>query len=400
MSEKMDNNYQSQHHFLSDSPWSAQAVMQAISVNTNALLGDWTEQSLSIDESSNRKAGKHSVGVSSQYNGNLGKIENSQTGVYASLSRGNRVGLVNCRLFLPDEWINNPVRCAKVGVPKKSIVKKTKIDLALEMIREIIDQGVEFGWINADGLYGQSYEFCKVIEELGKYFVVDVHKDQLVYLTDPCPYVREATSKIGRKPSRLTTDVKPIEVQEYLQGLKNKDFKEVKLRKGTKGWIMAKVHIAKVWVWNGEEQKARERTVIIRKGLKKKEEIKYALSNIKLGQKTAQQFAFMQGQRFWIERAFEDAKGELGMVDYQVRKYNAWYHHQALVMQAMEYINKKKIENQINIPLLSVRDIRLQIIEVLINNGAKMEKEIEQMFQRHRQRFNDIKRYYPENEYF
>jgi hypothetical protein len=193
--------------------------------------------------------------------------------------------------------------------------------------------------------------------------------------------------------------VESIEVQEYLKALKGKDFKEVKLRKGTKGWIMAKVHIARVWVWDGEEEEARERTLIIRKGVKK-EEIKYALSNIKPEQKTAQQFAFMQGQRFWIERAFEDVKGELGMTDYQVRKYNAWYHHQALVMQAMEYINKTRIENQENIPLLSVRDIRLQIIELLTNNGTKMEKEIDQMFQRHRQRIYDINRYYPENDYF
>ncbi len=235
---------------------------------------------------------------------------------------------------------------------------------------------------------------------MGKDFVVDVHKDQAVYLSGPCPYVPEAQSKKGRKPSRLKSDVESIEVQEYLKELKNKDFKEVKLRKGTKGWIMAKVHAAKVWVWDRKEERARERTLIIRKGVKKKEEIKYALSNIKLEQKTAQQFAFMQGQRFWIERAFEDVKGELGMADYQVRKYNAWYHHQALVMQAMGYINKTRIENQENIPLLSVRDIRLQIIELLTNNGTKMEKEIDQMLQRHLQRINDINRYYPENEYF
>ncbi len=156
MSEKMDRNYQRQHHFLSDSPWSAQDLMQAMSRNTNKLLGNWAEQSYSIDESSYRKAGKHSVGVSHQYNGNLGKVENSQTGVYASLSRGNRVGLINCRLFLPDEWINDEARCKKAGVPRKAIVKKTKIDLALDMIRESIDAGVQFGWVNADGYIGRT----------------------------------------------------------------------------------------------------------------------------------------------------------------------------------------------------------------------------------------------------
>ena len=185
MSEHTNQHYQKQHHFLSHSPWSAQSVMQKISLDTNATLGDYTQQCLSIDESSNAKAGRDSVGVSRQHNGNLGKIDNCQTGVYATLCSGNVVGIINTRLFLPDEWIDSPNRCLKAGVPKEVIIKKTKIDLALDMIRESISVGVQFGWINADGLYGSSYQFCKTIEDLGKDFMVDVHKDQYVYLTEP-----------------------------------------------------------------------------------------------------------------------------------------------------------------------------------------------------------------------
>jgi SRSO17 transposase len=82
MVEQTNEVYQSQHHFLSNSPWSAQEAMKIVAEKTNSRLGYWREQSLAIDESSNRKAGNHSVGVSRQYNGNLGKVENSQTGVY------------------------------------------------------------------------------------------------------------------------------------------------------------------------------------------------------------------------------------------------------------------------------------------------------------------------------
>ena len=100
MSEQVDQHYQSQHHFLSDSPWSAQAAMQKAAEKCNQLLGDWRQQSLGIDESSTRKAGKCSVGVGSPYNGNLGKVENSQTGVFTSLSHGNRVGLINLPIVI------------------------------------------------------------------------------------------------------------------------------------------------------------------------------------------------------------------------------------------------------------------------------------------------------------
>lgn len=73
MTEQNQAGYQSQHHFLSDSPWSAQALMQRISLDTNALLGDRQKQSYSVDESSNGKSGKHSVGVILPIQRQLGK---------------------------------------------------------------------------------------------------------------------------------------------------------------------------------------------------------------------------------------------------------------------------------------------------------------------------------------
>jgi len=235
---------------------------------------------------------------------------------------------------------------------------------------------------------------------MGKKFVLDVHKDQMVYLTKPEITVPPQVGNRGRKPTRLVADQKPVEVQAYIKTLRSTDFQEVKIRKGTKGWLMAKVHVATVWVWDNEESQPRARTLFIRKPMKKNDEVKYSLSNFTTKEKTAQEFAFMQAQRFWIERAFEDGKGELGMSDYQVRKYTAWYHHQALVMLALLYVIKQRIAHQEKIPLLSVRDVRLQIIAMLKKGGVNMEKEIENMIIRHDQRFDDIQRYYPDNDYF
>lgn len=389
MAEQSGQDYQKQHHFLSESPWSAQRLMRRISLDTNELLGNTNEQFLNVDESSERKAGKNSVGVSRQYNGNVGKVDNSQTAVYLSLSSGNKVGLINTRLFLPDEWVNDPKRCKKAGIPKIAIVKKTKIQLALDMIRETVDNGVKFGCVTADGLYGQSYEFGKSLDEMKLEFVVDVHRNQTIYLKDPDPSVNPRSPK-----GKLKTKETPIQVQDYYNSLKDEEFEEVKIRKGTKGWIKGKAHIAHVWVWDEKEQKARPRTLIIRKG----EKVKFSLSNIPANEATPQEFVFKQSQRYWVERAFQDSKGELGLVDYQVRKFNAWYHHQALVMFALQFVNRKKIELQEEIPLLSVRDIRLQLIVLLKEQGAQMENEINQMLVRHKQRIKDIERYYVEDE--
>lgn len=399
MTEQTNTNYQRQHHFISSSPWSAFDAMAITARKCQQRLGDWRGQAYSIDESSVRKSGKDSVGVSSQYNGNLGKIENSQTGVYASLSRGNQVGLINARLFLPDSWVDDAKRCEKAGIPKEARVKKTKIELALEMIREDLSSGIRFGWINADALYGNSFHFCNSIEDMGEDFVVDIHNNQRVFLTKPAIYLPELASKMGRKPTRLKTDDETVEVRKYCEILKRSNFKKVKVRKGTKGWIKALVHTQLVWIWDGKESEARQRTLIVRKGVDK-EEIKFAMSNIDRSGKTIQQFAFMQSQRFWIERAFEDCKGELGMADYQVRKHISWYHHQALFFMAMDYVNEVKSKNQHRSPLLSVRDVRLLIIAYFTEDGVRMEKEVKDLLNRHEQRLKDIIRYYPYNDYF
>ena len=127
MVEKSKALYQSQQHFITDSPWSASQLMMEVAKNVNSDLGDPKLQSLNIDENSNKKSGKHTVGVSRQYNGNEGKIENSQTGVFASLGSGDKVSLVNARLYLPKEWTDDEKRCIKAGVPKKDIKYATQL---------------------------------------------------------------------------------------------------------------------------------------------------------------------------------------------------------------------------------------------------------------------------------
>ena len=117
------------------------------------------------------------------------------------------------------------------------------------MIRESLSVGVKFGWINADGAYGTSHKFCNTIEDLGQKFVVDIHKDQLIYLTEPQPFLPELKTKMSRPNRRFKVNEKPIQVDDYLKSLSDHDFKRVKIRKGTKGWIMGDIHLKEVWVW-------------------------------------------------------------------------------------------------------------------------------------------------------
>lgn len=62
----------------------------------------------------------------------------------------------------------------------------------------------------------------------------------------------------------------------------------------------------------------------------------------------------MQAQRFWIERAFQKAKSECGMADYQARKWKAWHHHMALVAMALSFMLDERIAQLETYPLFGV----------------------------------------------
>ena len=93
-----------------------------------------------------------------------------------------------------------------------------------------------------------------------------------------------------------------------------------------------------------------------------------------------------QGQRYWIERTFEDAKSESGMADYQVRKWRGWHHHMALVMLAMLFMLKERVRNADAAPLLSCADIELLLAYFLPRRDTDHDEVLQQMAERHRRR--------------
>jgi len=99
----------------------------------------------------------------------------------------------------------------------------------------------------------------------------------------------------------------------------------------------------------------------------------------------------MQRQRYWIERAFEDGKSECGMADYQVRKWNAWHHHMALVMMAMLFMLTERMRHKATYPLLSCSDIEELLSHFLPRRDVSEAEVIRQLEDRHRRRQSAIK---------
>ena len=182
-----DSEYRAYQHFLTHSKWDYQGVISKVATDTTELMKTNKMESgkptgFVIDESAHLKKGDKSVGVAKQYAGVVGKVENCQVGVYASLVNDRRATLINERLFLPKKWAEDKARCQVAGVPKADIQFKTKPQLALEMVQQAIDEGITFDWVGGDGLYGHNSELRAGLEELGVFYVLDVHKDEKVYL--------------------------------------------------------------------------------------------------------------------------------------------------------------------------------------------------------------------------
>ncbi|MDZ7597607.1 MAG: transposase [Desulfobacterales bacterium] len=62
---------------------------------------------ITVDPSDFPKKGKESVGVSRQYCGALGKVENCQSGVFVGYTSEKGYGLLNCRLYMPKSWFSD-----------------------------------------------------------------------------------------------------------------------------------------------------------------------------------------------------------------------------------------------------------------------------------------------------
>ena len=208
----------------------------------------------------------------------------------------------------------------------------------------------------------------------------------------------------GRTPSTYQTLAVAQRIDKFDKELEKTAWKKVRIRKTTKGWLNALIYCGQVWVWDGKETKARKRTIVIRKTIDRQGEIvdtKYSLSNGSLEEHTIEDFALFQAQRYWVERNFDDGKNELGMSDYQVRKWKGWHHHHAIVLMAMLFMLKEQIDKELDYPLMSLGDARKMVMVLIAQSiiipKSPVKEEIKRMKNRHFKRKKSTDWYFKNN---
>lgn len=385
------SDYQGLEQFISSSPWEHRGVIDQVARDADALLGDEQRAGLYIDESSFLKKGHASVGVQRQWSGRAGKVENCQIGVYACLGRDQRACLTDFRLFLPEAWAQDSARLDKAKVPAEARIHQTKHEQALAMIEHAREQGLRFGWVGFDCLYGSKRALLDAVEDMGERFVGDVTKTTKVWTQRP--ELETPQGKRGRPARHLQLrDGSPGEYRS-VESLAQEHFESchqrVKYRAGTKGQLWTRIWVSTVWTWEPGLAQPRERLLIIRRDAD--QSFKYSLSNLQAGQQWSH-YAWVQAQRFWIEHAFHEAKSQLGMAQYQVRVWRGWHHHMALVAMAVLFAQKLSTAVHSEVPLLSVRDITELLDYYLPRQRVDEASVLANIKARHRLRASDLDR--------
>jgi len=388
------SDYQGMEQFISSSPWDHRKLMDQVALDASDLLGDEALSGLYIDESSFLKKGHASVGVQRQWSGRAGKIENCQVGVYACLGRDDRVCLTDYRLFLPEAWTQDTKRLDKAKVPQDQREYRSKHEQALDMIAHAQELGLKFGWVGFDSLYGNKRELVNAVEDMGLRFVGDLNKTTKVWTDEPLllePGRKDGGRGRPVKNYRLSKDNRAgyLSVEALRDEYFDSQSKQVCYRQGTKGKLWTRIWVREVWTWEPGTEGARKRLLIVRRD--SDGAYKYSLSNLPSGKSWAH-YAWVQGQRFWIEHAFREAKSQLGMAQYQVRVWKGWHHHMAMVAMALLFSQKLRTTLRESAPLLSVRDITELLDYYLPRKGIDEAHVLKNIKQRHRRRMDDIKR--------
>jgi SRSO17 transposase len=279
---------------------------------------------LIVDETGFLKKGTRSAGVQRQFSGTAGRVENCQLGVFLAYASSRGRALIDAELYLPKSWASDRGRCAQAGIPD-DVGFATKAALAMQMLGRALDAGVPAPWATADEAYGKDHRFRRFLEERKVGYVVAVPKSQSVG-----PGVGYGNT--GSRVDAVTADAH------------EQTWKRLSAGAGAKGprlydWAMATLTPHPDDQVGGSSGFAR--WLLVRRSLTPGEhgelELAYYLC-FGPADTTIDQLVAIADTRWAIEECFQSAKNEVGLDQYQVRRYDAWHRHITLAMLAHAYL--------------------------------------------------------------
>jgi len=333
--------------FIGQGAWDDEPILHQHAALVAESLGE-VDGVLIVDGSEFPKKGRHSVGVARQYCGVRGKVENCQAGVFLAYASDRGHTLVDRRLYVPQEWFaaESRERWERCGIPAETTFR-TKPQLAWEMIETVQGQGLlAFSWVACDDAFGNNPEFLQRLEGAQLRYLADVPVSTLVWLERP---ETEVPSRQGREPAPRRARVvpgapRPIRVDELAAQLPAQAWRTYRVKDGEKGPIEARFAFVRA-VAVRDKLPGPDVWVVFRRSMGKSRELKVFLSNAAADTRRGE-LVKVSGMRWPIETCFEQAKGNLGMAQYQTRSWRGWHHHMTLVILAHHFLVRLKLQHK------------------------------------------------------
>ena len=298
---------------LSTYVWDANLVRDDLRAYVAEHLGD-TDAVVVVDETGFLKNGDKSVGVQRQNSGTAGRIENCQVGVFLSYAGSGGKALVDRELYLPQVWAEDLERRREAGVPEDTAFR-TKGQLARVMLERAVESGGPFGWFTGDEVYGSDHKLRLWLERAEIPHVLAVKTSEKLW----------AWTEKG--PLQVRADRLASQVEEP-------------------GWIRCSAGDGakgpRVYDWialdiRPQREPGKGHWLLVRRSVAKPEELAYYVC-FGPAETALEELVRVAGTRWSIEECFEEAKGQVGLDQYEVRKWDGWYRHITLAMLAHAYL--------------------------------------------------------------
>jgi SRSO17 transposase len=312
-------------HFVGAGRWDDEAVMAELRRHVAEELAD-PDAVLVLDPSAFPKSGADSCGVTRQWCGRLGKVENCQVGVFLTYVTARGHAPLDRQLYLPREWAADRRRREATHVPPGVTFRESwRIGLNL------LDRSggdVPFGWVAGDDEFGRVSAFRAELRGRRLRYVLDVPANTLV---------RDLGEAPG--PGRRVPPWRRVDPWAKAQPASR--WRRLVLGAGATG--PKAVRALDAWVQAKDEDGCvgpRERLVVIR-SVAAEPQVWYVLSNAR-AEVPLLRVAAAHGRRHGVEEVLQAGKGEVGLGQYEVRSWVGWHHHVTLSLLALWFVIREK----------------------------------------------------------
>lgn len=302
-----------------------------------------------IDETSDVKKGNKTPGVQRQWCGTAGKTENCLVTVHLGYATGDFHCLLDGELFLPESWSEDRERCREAGIPD-DMKYRPKWTIALELHDRATVGGMEFDWLGFDEGYGGKPPFLRGLDEREQLFVGEVPTTFSGWTTPPRvtrqPFRRGRGR--GRKTPRVVSGSPPAitvkNMLKYSPKLRDQPWVGYRVKDGQKGPIVWETKHAMITIKDEEDLPGIGLHLVVARNLIDTDEVKYFVSNAP--PETPVETLLLVGFSRWrVERCFQDQKQEVGLDQWEGRRYLGLKRH--LILSCVSYLFLATVREQL-----------------------------------------------------